>query len=52
MKIKIPPKNPPSKVGKKNYVFPLLPWAAQPAQTEEFKFQNVADRPTVYISGV
>ena len=31
--------------------FPLLPWAAQMAQTEEFMFQNVACRPTVYKAG-
>ena len=29
----------------------LLPWAAQTAQTEEFIFQNVAYRPTVYRTG-
>ena len=35
----------------KSTFFPLLPWAAQTAQTEEFKFQNVAYRPTVYKTG-
>ena len=31
--------------------FSLLPWAAQTAQTEEFVFQIVAYRPTVYRTG-
>ena len=31
--------------------FPLLPWAAQTTQTEEFMFQSVAYRPTVYRTG-
>ena len=30
----------------------LLPRASQMAQTEEFMFQNVAYRPTVYRTGV
>ena len=29
----------------------LPPWAAQLAQTEEFKFRNAAYRPTVYKTG-
>ena len=29
----------------------LLPWATQTAQTEEFMFQNMAYRPTVYKTG-
>ena len=33
------------------HFFPLLPWAAQMAQTEEFMFQNAAYRPTVYRTG-
>ena len=47
-------KKPPSKVAQKNsnpLFFSLLPWAAQTAQTEEFMFQNVAYRPTVYRTG-
>ena len=42
------------KVAQKNsnpLFFSLLPWAAQTAQTEEFMFQNVAYRPTVYRTG-
>ena len=35
----------------KSTFFSLLPWAAQTAQTEEFMFQIVAYRPTVYITG-
>ena len=31
-----------------NLFFALLPWSAQTAQIEEFVFQNVAYRPTVY----
>ena len=34
------------------HFFSLLPWAAQTAQTEEFMFQIVAYRPTVYRTGV
>ena len=47
-------KKPPLKVAKKysNWFFSLLPWAAQTAQIEEFMFQNVAYRPTVYKTGV
>ena len=47
-------KKPPSKVAQKNSnpLFFLLPWAAQMAQTEEFMFQNVAYRPTVYRTGI
>ena len=43
-----------TKVAKKNFncFFSLLPWAAQMAQTEEFMFQNVPYRPTVYKIGV
>ena len=33
------------------HFFPLLPWAAKTAPTEEFVFQNVAYRPTVYRTG-
>ena len=42
------------KVAQKNSnpLFFLTVWAAQTAQTEEFMFQNVAYRPTVYITGV
>ena len=36
----------------KSTFFPLLPWAAQKAQKEEFMFQNVAYRPTVYRTGI
>ena len=32
-------------------IFSLLTLAAQTAQTEEFMFQNVAFRPTVYKTG-
>ena len=35
----------------KSTFFSLLPWAAQMAQTEEFMFQIVAYRPTVYRTG-
>ena len=35
----------------KTQFFSLLPWAAQTIQTEEFMFQNVAYRPTVYKNG-
>ena len=48
-------KKPPSKVAQKNsnpLFFPLLPAQAQMAQTEEFMFQNMAYRPTVYRTGV
>ena len=47
-------KNHPKKLIRKTQIhfFPLLPWAAQTAQTEEFMFQNVAIRPTVYRTGV
>ena len=43
-------KNHPQKLLRKNqiHLFSLLPWAAQ---TEEFMFQNVAYRPTVYKTG-
>ena len=34
------------------HFFPLLPWAAKTAPTEEFVFQNVAYRPTVYKTEV
>ena len=46
-------KKPPSKVTQKYITFfsSLLPWAAQTAQTEEFMYQNVAYRPTVYRTG-
>ena len=36
---------------KSTIFFSLLPWAAQTAQTEEFMFQIVAYRPTVYRTG-
>ena len=44
----------PSKVAQKNSnpLFFLTAWAAQTAQTEEFMFQNVAYRPTVYRTGL
>ena len=45
----------PLKVAQKyvlNFFSSLLPWAAQTAQTEEFMFQNVAYRPTVYRTGL
>ena len=51
-------KKPPSKVAQKNsnlIFFSLTAWAAQTtqtAQTEEFMFQIVAYRPTVYRTGV
>ena len=43
-----------SKEAKKysNWFFSLLPWPAQMTQTEEFIFQNVAYRPTIYKTGV
>ena len=43
----------PEKLLRKTQIhfFSLLPWAAQTAQTEEFMFQNVAYRPTVYKTG-
>jgi len=43
-------KKPPSKVAQK-YSKKISPIAAQTAQTEEFMFQNVAYRPTVYRTG-
>ena len=47
-------KKPPSKVAQKNSnpLFFLTASTAQMAQTEEFMFQNVAYRPTVYRTGV
>ena len=47
-------KNHPQKLLRKTQIhfFSLLPWAAQTAQTEEFMFQIVAYRPTVYRTGV
>jgi hypothetical protein len=33
------------------FFFPLLPWAAKMLQKDEFMFQNVAYRPTVYRTG-
>ena len=44
----------PSKVAQKNSnpLFFLNAWPAQTAQTEEFIFQNVAYRPTVYNIGL
>ena len=44
----------PSKVAQKNSnpLFSLAASTAQIAQTEEFTFQNVAYRPTVYRTGV
>ena len=43
---------PPSKVGQNNSnPLPLTASTAQMAQTEEFMFQNVAYRPTVYRTG-
>jgi len=47
-------KKPPSKVAQKNSnpLLFLTAWAAQTAQTEEFMFQNVAYRKTVYRTGV
>ena len=46
-------KNHPQKFLRKTQIhfFSLLPWVAQTAQTEEFIFQNVAYRPTVYRTG-
>ena len=46
-------KNHPQKLLRKTQIhfFSLLPWAAQMAQTEEFMFQIVAYRPTVYRTG-
>ena len=46
-------KIPPSKVAQKNSnpLFSLTAWAAQMAQTEEFMFQNMAYRTTVYRTG-
>ena len=45
---------PPSKDAQKNSnpFFLLTASSAQTAQTEEFMFQNVAYRPTVYRTGV
>ena len=47
-------KKTPSKVSQKNSnpLFFLTASSAQTAQTEEFMFQNVAYRPTVYRTGV
>ena len=47
-------KKPPSKIAQKNSNPLFFPSAstAQTAQTEEFIFQNVAYRPTVYRTGV
>ena len=42
-------KNHPQKLLRKTQI---QPWAAQTAQTEEFMFQNVAYRPTVYRTGI
>ena len=46
-------KNHPQKLLRKTQIhfFFLTAWAAQTAQTEEFMFQNVAYRPTVYRTG-
>ena len=46
-------KKPPSKVAQKNSnpLFCFTAWAAQTAQKEEFVFQIVAYRPTVYRIG-
>ena len=46
-------KKPPSKVAQKNSnpLFFLTALTAQTAKTEEFMFQNVAYRPTVYRNG-
>ena len=43
----------PQKLLRKTQIhfFFLTAWAAQTAQTEEFMFQNVAYRPTVYRTG-
>jgi hypothetical protein len=43
-------KKPPSKVAQK-YSKKISPIAAKTAQTEEFLFQNVAYRSTVYKAG-
>ena len=45
---------PPSKIAKKysNFCFDFLPWDAQMALTEEFTFQIVAYRPTIYKTGI
>ena len=45
-------KKPPSKVAQKNSNPLFSSLTAQTAQTEEFMFQNVAYRPTVYKTGV
>ena len=47
-------KKPPSKVAQKNSnpLFFLIALTAQTTQTEEFLFQNVAYRLTVYRTGV
>ena len=44
-------KKPPSKVAKKysNFSLPLLTWAVQTAQIEEFMFQTVAALDQLYI---
>ena len=46
-------KNHPQKLLRKTQIhfFSLTAWAAQTAQTEEFMFQIVAYRPTVYRTG-
>ena len=46
-------RKPPSKVAQTNSnpLFFLTAWAAQMAQTEEFMFQNMAHRTTVYRTG-
>ena len=46
-------KKPPSKLAQKNSnpLFFLTASSAQMAQTEEFMFQNLAYRPTVYRTG-
>ena len=46
-------RKPPSKVAQNNSnpLFFLTAWAAQMAQTEEFMFQNMAYRTTVYRTG-
>ena len=46
--------NHPQKLLRKTQIhfFSLLPWAQWAAQTEEFMFQNVAYRPTVYKTGI
>ena len=47
-------KNHPQKLLRKTHIrlFFLTAWAAQTVQIEEFMFQNVAYRPTVYRTGV